>query len=65
MRIVAARLELDDERIIRWCFAHGVLSAVWSIEQPVFDPIGGIEAANAALAVLGQKIGADPSTGSR
>lgn len=56
VRIVASRLGLDEERLIRWCFAHGVLSAVWSIEQPVFDPIGGIEAANAALQVLGQKI---------
>jgi streptomycin 6-kinase len=56
VRIVASRLGLDEERLIQWCFAHGVLSAVWSIEQPVFDPIGGIEAANAALAVLGQKI---------
>ena len=56
VRIVASRLGLDEERLIRWCFAHGVLSAVWSIEEPVFDPIGGIEAANAALQVLGQKI---------
>jgi streptomycin 6-kinase len=57
VRIVASRLRLDEERLLRWCFAHGVLSAVWSIEEPVFDPIGGIEAANAALQVLGQKIG--------
>ena len=56
VRIIASRLGLDEERLIRWCFAHGVLSAVWSIEMPVFDPIGGIEAANAALQVLGQKI---------
>jgi len=56
VRIVASRLGLDEERLVRWCFAHGVLSAVWSIEMPVFDPIGGIEAANAALQVLGQKI---------
>jgi streptomycin 6-kinase len=56
VRIVASRLGLDEERLLRWCFAHGVLSAVWSIEEPVFDPIGGIEAANAALQVLGQKI---------
>ncbi len=57
VRIVASRLGLDEERLIRWCFAHGVLSAVWSLEDDVFDPIGGIEAANAALEVLGQKIG--------
>ncbi len=57
VRIVASRLKLDEERLIRWCFAHGVLSAVWSVEEPVFDPVGGIEAAHAALQVLGQKIG--------
>lgn len=56
VRIIASRLGMDEERLVRWVFAHGVLSAVWSIEMPVFDPIGGIEAANAALAVLGQKI---------
>lgn len=56
VRIVATRLELSEERLLRWVFAHGVLSAVWSIEEPVFDPIGGIEAANAALAVLGHRI---------
>jgi streptomycin 6-kinase len=55
VRIVATRLKLDEERLLRWVFAHGVLSAVWSIEMPVWDPIGGIEAANAALEVLGHK----------
>ena len=53
--IIADRLGLSAERLIRWCFAHGVLSAVWSIEEPVFDPAGGIDAANAALDVLGQR----------
>jgi streptomycin 6-kinase len=53
VHILAERLKLDPERLLRWCFAHGVLSAVWSIEEPVFDPVGGIEAANAALEVLG------------
>ncbi|MBV9045071.1 MAG: APH(6) family putative aminoglycoside O-phosphotransferase [Alphaproteobacteria bacterium] len=57
VHIVASRLGLDEERLIRWCFAHGVLSAVWSLEDDVFDPIGGIEAANAALQVLGHRIG--------
>ncbi|MEI9884890.1 MAG: aminoglycoside phosphotransferase family protein [Rhizomicrobium sp.] len=56
-RIVASRLKLDEERVIRWVFAHGVLSAVWSIAEPVFDPVGGIEAANAALEVLGRRAG--------
>lgn len=56
-RIISQRLGLNEERLVRWCFAHGVLSAVWSIEEPVFDPIGGIEAANAALDVLGYKFG--------
>jgi streptomycin 6-kinase len=58
VRIVSERLDLDAERLLRWTFAHGVLSAVWSIEMPVYDPIGGIEAANAALEVLGHKFGA-------
>jgi streptomycin 6-kinase len=53
VHIIAERLGLDPERLLRWCFAHGVLSAVWSSEDVVFDPIGGIEAANAALEVLG------------
>ncbi|HEX4301692.1 MAG TPA: aminoglycoside phosphotransferase family protein [Rhizomicrobium sp.] len=57
VRIVAERLTLDPERLLRWVFAHGVLAALWSVEMPVFDPIGGVEAANAALAVLGHKTG--------
>jgi streptomycin 6-kinase len=57
VRIIAERLGLDEVRMIRWCFAHGVLSAVWSIEEPVFDPAGGIEAANAALEILGRSGG--------
>jgi streptomycin 6-kinase len=56
VRILSERLKLDPERLLRWCFAHGVLSAVWSIEEPVFDPIGGIEVANAALEVLGYTV---------
>jgi streptomycin 6-kinase len=57
VHIVATRLGLDPERLLRWCFAHGVLSALWSVEEPVFDPIGGVEAANAALQVLGHAAG--------
>ncbi|MBL6852988.1 MAG: phosphotransferase [Alphaproteobacteria bacterium] len=57
VRIIAERLMLDEERLVRWVLAHGVLSALWSIEMPVWDPIGGIEAANAALEVLGHKTG--------
>ncbi len=57
VRILAERLALDPERLLRWCFAHGVLSALWSVEDGVFDPVGGIEAAHAALAVLGHKTG--------
>ena len=53
--IIASRLKLDVERILRWVFAHGVLSAVWSIEEPHWDPMGGVEAARAALEVLGYK----------
>ena len=55
VRILSARLGMDEDRLLRWCFAHGVLSAVWSIEMPVFDPAGGIDAANAALEVLGRR----------
>jgi streptomycin 6-kinase len=58
VHIIAERLALDPERLLRWCFAHGVLSALWSIEEPVFDPVGGIEAAKAALEVLGFSGGA-------
>lgn len=54
-RIIAARLALNEERIIRWCFAHGVLSALWNIEDAVGDVGGGIESANAAADVLGQR----------
>ena len=57
VRIIAERLRLDEERLVRWVFAHGVLSALWSIETPVWDPIGGIEASNAAHEVLGHKFG--------
>lgn len=53
VHIVATRLGLDSERLLRWCFAHGVLSAVWAVEDNVFDANGGVQAANAALEVLG------------
>lgn len=53
--IIASRLGLDQERLLRWVLAHGVLSAVWSAEDAVFDPAGGIEAANAALELLGHR----------
>jgi len=53
VHIVATRLGLDSERLLRWCFAHGVLSAVWAVEDDVFDANGGVQAANAALEVLG------------
>jgi streptomycin 6-kinase len=54
VRIVAARLELDAERILRWCFAHGVLSALWNVEESIGDVGGGIESANAAAEILGR-----------
>jgi hypothetical protein len=41
---------------MRWCFAHGVLSALWNIEDAVGDVGGGIESANAAAGVLGWTI---------
>jgi streptomycin 6-kinase len=52
-RILSDRLGLDQNRILRWCFAHGVLSALWNIEDEVDDVGGGIESANAAYDVLG------------
>jgi streptomycin 6-kinase len=52
-RILTDRLGLDENRILRWCFAHGVLSALWNIEDGVSDVDGGIESANAAAQVLG------------
>jgi streptomycin 6-kinase len=55
VRILSQRLGMNEDRLLRWCFAHDVLSAVWSIEMPVFDPAGGIDAANAALEVLGRR----------
>jgi streptomycin 6-kinase len=56
VRILSDRLELDHDRILRWCFAHGVLSALWNIEDAVDDVGGGIESANAAAEVLGWTI---------
>lgn len=53
VHIIATRLGLDAERLIRWCFAHGVLSALWAVEDDVFDANGGVQAAHAALQVLG------------
>ena len=57
VHIVATRLGLSAERLLRWCFAHGVLSALWAVEDDVFDANGGVQAAHAALDVLGQKFG--------
>ena len=51
--ILARRLALDAERVLRWSFAYGVLSAIWSIEDG-HDPVRGIESAKAALEVLGR-----------
>ncbi len=53
VHIVATRLGLDPERLLRWCFAHGVLSALWAVEDNVFDANGGVQAAHATLEVLG------------
>jgi streptomycin 6-kinase len=33
LAIPAARLDLDADRALRWAFAQGVLSALWSIED--------------------------------
>ena len=55
-RILSNRLGLDQNRIVRWCFAHGVLSALWNIEAEVGDVSGGIESADAAAEVMGWTI---------
>jgi len=54
--ILSDRLGLDHDRILRWCFAHGVLSALWNIEDAVDGVGGGMESANAAAEVLGWTI---------
>ncbi len=55
-RILSQRLGLDNDRIVRWCFAHGVLSALWNIEDAVGDVGGGIESAAAAVELMGWMI---------
>lgn len=55
VRTISERLKLNEERIVRWCFAHGVLSALWNVEEAIGDVGGGIESANAAAEILGRR----------
>ena len=49
--IMSERLELDPERLIGWCFAQAVLSALWSIEDGA-DPAPGWRMAQAVRPLL-------------
>jgi streptomycin 6-kinase len=44
VRILCARLPLDRARVLGWCFAQGMLSAIWAIEDGVEDKQGLITA---------------------
>jgi streptomycin 6-kinase len=35
LMLYAARLKLDSNRALKWCFAQAVLSAIWSVEDGV------------------------------
>jgi streptomycin 6-kinase len=39
VRLITAQLDLDGERVLRWCFAQGVLSALWCLEDSGEDAI--------------------------
>jgi streptomycin 6-kinase len=49
--IVRERLGFDPQRVLRWAFAQGVLSAVWRVADGR-DPARGLETANAILPML-------------
>jgi streptomycin 6-kinase len=49
--IVSERLALDPDRVMRWAFAQGVLSAVWRVADGR-DPRRGLATASAILAML-------------
>jgi streptomycin 6-kinase len=49
--IVSERLALDPDRILRWAFAQGVLSAVWRVADGR-DPRRGLATASAILPML-------------
>jgi streptomycin 6-kinase len=54
VRIVCGRLGVVLDRVLRWCFAQAVLSAVWSIEDglPDADIVPALEVANVSRALL-------------
>ena len=49
--IVRERLGFDPQRVLRWAFAQGVLSAVWRVADGR-DPERGLATANAILPML-------------
>ena len=51
VRIVCERLDLDRARVIGWCFAQAVLSAVWALQDGRVDKRG-VATAEATLPLL-------------
>jgi streptomycin 6-kinase len=51
VRILCERLSLDRARVLGWCFAQAVLSAIWSVEDGAEDRQG-IAIAKATLPLL-------------
>jgi streptomycin 6-kinase len=51
---MCARLGAEPVRVLRWCFAQAVLSAVWSVEDgaPNSDVVAALEVANVSRALL-------------
>lgn len=50
----ASRLHLDVDRVLRWSFAHAVLSAIWSYEdhEPIVPTMASLRLANAARQLM-------------
>jgi streptomycin 6-kinase len=44
VRILCERLLFDRARVLGWCFAQGMLSAIWSVEDGTEDKQGLITA---------------------
>ena len=55
--VLSSRLGLDADRILRWTFALGVLSAIWQVEDgQVVDPVGGpLALVRVVQAILGDR----------
>lgn len=54
VRRFASRLHLDAERVLRWGFAHAVLSAIWGYEDrdPIAPTMMSLRLANAARQLM-------------